>query len=221
MVRMFDVAQRADVSVSTVSHVINGTRFVGDETRAAVLAAIRETGYNRFPVHRAAAANRTRLIGLVISAISNIYFADIVRAIETDLRGRGYVLLLTETHENARLEIDIVQALHERCVDGILLAPVTDEPSKSLEYLQEMGIPCVLVDRCVSDRFDRVGTENVKAVARLTSHLAEKRHKRIALISGKPGVRTTEERIQGYCDAMSSYGLQELIESGESQADGA
>ena len=126
MTTMADVARRAQVSVSTVSHVINGTRKVADETRAGVLGAIQELGYTPNTVARSLATASTRSIGLAISAISNPYFTNLVHVIEAKLSEFGYMLLLAEPHEDADRELRVVRALHERRVDGMLIAPGAD-----------------------------------------------------------------------------------------------
>ncbi|WP_231336371.1 LacI family DNA-binding transcriptional regulator [Actinomadura graeca] len=221
---MADVARKAGVSISTVSHVINGTRFVADATRDRVLQAIRQTGYSHNTLARSLATASTNSIGIAISAISNFYFANIVTQIETNLREAGYTLLLTETHEDPDLELEVVQALHQRRVDGLLLAPTTDQDNRALSYLQDLDVPTVLVDRFSPDDFDQVGTENIEATAHLVEHISGHGHKAIGMISGVPGVRTTEERLQGYYQGLERSGIPadpELVAIGYSNAEGA
>lgn len=148
MVTMADVARQAGVSVSTVSHIVNGTRFVKEDTAQRVLAAIRETGYTPNTLARSLATQNTKTIGLAISAISNFYFADIVAAMESAARAAGYTLLLVDTHDDADEELQVIQALHQRRVDGIIYAASTDASGAALRYLAELSVPTVLVDRC-------------------------------------------------------------------------
>src|SRR3954447_12515883 len=157
MATMADVARQAGVSITTVSHVINGTRFVADDTRQKVLAAVEDTGYMHNTVARSLVTSSTKSIGLAVSAISNFYFADLVTALESQVRQAGYTLLLIDTHDDPDEELRVVQSLHQRRVDGILLATEARGPgSPSLRYLDELNIPTVLVDRCASPRFDQV-----------------------------------------------------------------
>lgn len=224
MVTMADVARVAGVSVSTVSHVINGTRFVKEETRRLVLAAIRQTGYVHNTVARSLVTANTQTLGLAISAISNFYFADVISAIETSVRAAGYTLLLADTHDDPDEELRVVQALHQRRVDGVLLAPATGERGAALRYLQDLDVPTVLVDRCASSQFDQVGSENQAATARLARHLAEIGHTRIGMVSGLPRLRTTIERVSGYANGLEHSGLdpdERLVASGHSSAGGA
>lgn len=207
MVTMADVARQAGVSVSTVSHIVNGTRFVKEDTKERVLAAIREIGYTPNSLARSLATQTTKTIGLAISAISNFYFADIVAAMESAARAAGYTLLLVDTHDDPAEELQVIQALHQRRVDGIIYAPSTDASGAALRYLAELSVPTVLVDRCAWSRFDQIGTENIRATTRLTTHLAERGHRRIGLICGRPQVRTFAERAEGHRAGLVEAGL--------------
>jgi LacI family transcriptional regulator len=224
MVTMADVARQAGISVSTVSHVINGTRFVKEETRQAVFDAIKQTGYIHNTIAKSLVSGSTQTIGLAISAITNYYFADIVAGIESQTSKAGYTLLLADTHDDPDKELHVVQALHQRRVDGVLLAPSTGADGAALRYLADLGVPAVLVDRCADARFDQVGAENVEALAILSGHLAEQGHTRIALISGRTGLVSTDERLEGYRLGLERHGLAadpRLIVAGNSNADDA
>lgn len=222
MANMKDVAELAGVSVSTVSHIINGTRFVKEDTKDRVMEAIRQTGYIHNTIARSLVTSSTQTVGLAISAISNFYFADIIAAIESSARAAGFTLLLADTHDDPEEELRVVQALHQRRVDGVLLATAGDAEAESLHYLHDLGVPTVLVDRCASERFDQVGTENVEPTATLTAHLAEHGHERVALIGGRDRLRTTIERERGWRLGLQRRGLSPdplLVASGQSSAD--
>ncbi len=224
MATMADVARRAGVSISTVSHVVNGTRLVKSSTREAVLGAIQETGYTHNAVARSLVTASTKTVGLAICGISNFYFANIIAAIEQAMGRAGYTLLLTDTHDDPKLEFEVVEALHQRRVDGLFIAPVAGRDSVTLHHLLRLGVPTVLVDRFASDRFDQVGTENRDAMAGLVRHMAKLGHHRIGMISGIPGLQTTEERVDGYRDGLEAAGLEfdpALAQSGYSHADPA
>lgn len=224
MATMADVARRAGVSVSTVSHVVNGTRFVKDATRRRVMDAIRATGYAPNTIARSLVTASTRSLGLAISAISNFYFTDLVSAIESSARAAGYMLLLADTHDDPAEELRVVQALHQRRVDGVLLAPATGARGAALRYLTDLGVPAVLVDRCASARFDQVGTENAGPTARLVAHLAGHGHTRIGLVAGLAKLHTSAERRRGYRAGLRAVGLPYdpgLVADGGSHADRA
>ncbi|MFG2832902.1 LacI family DNA-binding transcriptional regulator [Streptomyces sp. NPDC048434] len=221
MATMADVARQAGVSVSTVSHVINGTRFVKDETREQVLEAMRSSGYIPNTIARSLVTASTRTIGLAVSAVTNFHFADMVSAIDATARAAGYTLLIADTHDDPAEELRVVQNLHQRRVDGLLLATAAGARGAALRYLKDTGLPTVLIDRCASTSFDQIGTANVESTARLVDHLADLGHTRIGMIAGRRGVRTSSERVRGWQRGMARQGLdagQELVVSGHSHA---
>jgi len=204
---MGDVAKRAGVSVSTVSHVLNGTRKVDPATALAVKAAIAEAGYTPNNLARALARSRTNTIGVAISAVSNHYFTDIVRAIENEAARHHLMIFLADTRDDAEHELRIVKALHQRRVDGIILAPAADPEQRVLHYLKKNQLPAVLIDRFVSDEFDQVGVENALPMAEVVRHMAGHGHRRIGFISGLPGLTTSDERLAGYLEGLQQCGL--------------
>jgi LacI family transcriptional regulator len=222
VVTMADVARLAGVSVTTVSHVINGTRPASQRTRDRVLAAIDRTGYRPNTIARALARGGTQSLGLAISGLSNPYFMDVVAAVEQAAGRAGHTLLLGDTREDPEHELRIVRALAERQVDGMLLAPTVGAVEHALPYLEAQGVPTVLLDRFVDAGLDQVGCDNEQPTARLVEHLIAKGHTRIAMAIGIPGLSTTDERVRGYRMALEQGGLgfdPALVAEGGSQRD--
>lgn len=203
---MADVARLAGVSVATVSHVLNGTRPVRPRTRDLVLAAVRRANYTPNTVARSLATARTTTIGLALSAISNPYFGDLLRSVEDSAATAGYTLLLADPREEPDYELTVVRRLQHRRVDGLILAP-SARPEEALRFLAAHQVPTVLVDRLIDAPLDQVGSENVGPVADLVAHLAERGHRRIALVAGHPGLATTLERLDGYRLGLRRAGL--------------
>ncbi len=202
-----DVARRAGVSVSTVSHVINGTRFVSPETKALVQSSIESLGFVPNAVARSLARASTKTIGVAVSTSTNSYFMDVVCAIEQACGELGQMVFLADTKDDPEIELKVVKALHQRRVDGIILAPSADPKRAAIRYLKENQVPCVLVDRLLDEELDQVGVTNESSMRNLTEHLIGLGHKRIAYVAGQPGFRTTQERIDGYKAALRSHGL--------------
>ncbi|MEV1084552.1 LacI family DNA-binding transcriptional regulator [Streptomyces sp. NPDC050211] len=227
MPTMADVARSAGVSVATVSHVLNDTRPVLPHTRQAVLDAIEELGYTPNTLARSLVTSRTRSIGLAVSAISNPYFTEILQGVEAGALEHGYSLLIADPHDDPGHERKVVQLLHERRVDGMIVAPSAD-PRELLAYLDRHAVPTVLLDRVVdadgAPRFDQVCAESAAPTTRLVSHLAELGHRRIGLVAGLPGLSTTAERITGYRHGLAAAGLpydERLVVHGDSESAGA
>jgi LacI family transcriptional regulator len=228
MPTMADVARTAGVSVATVSHVLNGTRPVLPHTRQAVLDAIDELGYTPNTLARSLVTSRTRSIGLAVSAISNPYFTEILQGVEASALEHGYSLLIADPHEDPEHERKVVQLLHERRVDGMIVAPSAD-PRELVSYLRRHDVPAVFLDRVVDDRaegsqrFDQVCAESAEPMTRLVTHLAGLGHRRIGLVAGRPGLSTTGERITGYRHGLAAAGLpfqERLLVHGDSEQAG-
>lgn len=217
MATMDDVARAAQVSVSTVSHVINGTRKVHIETAQKVEQAIAALGYIPNTLARSLARSATSTIGVAIPALSNHYFAETVQAIDTECAKHGLMMLLTDTHDDPAQELRVIQSLHQRRVDGIIFAPSSDPQELALNYLKANQVPTVLVDRLHGQDFDQVGVENVQSTAEMIKHLIEHGHRRIGFLSGTPEISTSAERLHGYRVALERAGISfedSLVECG-------
>ncbi|MEV7243494.1 LacI family DNA-binding transcriptional regulator [Streptomyces sp. NPDC093248] len=236
MPTMADVARSAGVSVATVSHVLNGTRPVLPHTRQAVLDAVDALGYTPNTLARSLVTSRTRSIGLAVSAISNPYFTEILQGVEAAALAAGYGLLVADPHDDPAHERKVVQLLHERRVDGVIVAP-SARPRDLVAYLGRHAVPAVFLDRALPagdpsagdpahgrSPFDQVCAENTGPMADLVGHLAGLGHRRIGLVAGLPGLSTTEERVAGYRQALAAAGLpfaEGLVVSGHSEPAGA
>jgi LacI family transcriptional regulator len=207
MSTIVDVARRAGVSVSTVSHVVNGTRRVNADTAQLVEEAIAFVGFRPNALARSLKRASTDSVGIAMSVISNPYFSDIVCAIEAECARLGLMVFLSDTQDDPAQELRVVQGLHQRRVDGIILAPSADPEGRALAYLEASRIPFVLVDRLLSPRFDQVGVQNRSAMQLLVAHLIEHGHKRIAFVAGQSGFSTARERAQGYKAALKAADL--------------
>ncbi|MPY49113.1 LacI family DNA-binding transcriptional regulator [Streptomyces acidicola] len=227
MATMVDVAQHAGVSVATVSHVLNNTRAVRPRTRQLVLDAIEALGYTPNTLARSLVTSRTRSIGLAVSAVSNPYFTEILQGVEAGALEHGYSLLIADPHDDPEHERKVVQLLHERRVDGMIVAP-SARPEGLLDHLRRHDVPTVFLDRLVTApegdpfRFDQVCTENTEPMAQLVRHLAGLGHRRIGLVAGLSGLSTTDERTTGYRLGLRTAGLpydEWLVARGDSDAE--
>jgi LacI family transcriptional regulator len=223
MATVHDVARRAGVSTSTVSHVVNGTRFVSDELRERVLAAMRELDYTPNAAARMLSLKRSRTIGLIVSDIRNPFFASVARGVEDVAQEQGYTLVLCNSDENADREAACLTALESRAVDGVLLASA-GAADEHLSRLVRAGFPIVLVDRDLPELgAPAVVLDNEGAAYNAVRHLIAGGHRRIAMLSGRASISTTTERIAGYRRALREAGLEvdeRLIVSGASTSEG-
>ncbi len=220
---MTEVARRAGVSISTVSHIVNGTRPVSEVTRAAVVQAMEELGYQHQPIARSLGAGSNRSVGLAITVASNPYWIDVVSGIEEAAIRAGLDLIMVDTHDDPRHEARVVAKLLAHHVDGLILAPSAGWRGQVLPLLRERPIPTVLIDRLDPIRLDQVGVHNTEAAAQAVEHLAQHGHTRIGMVAGLDGLSTTVERIEGYVLAHRRLGLPidpGLVVAGCSSTDG-
>ncbi|TKJ47751.1 LacI family transcriptional regulator [Candidatus Aerophobetes bacterium Ae_b3a] len=202
-----DVAKEAKVSVATVSHVINKTRFVSEFTRQKVLKTMARLHYQPDGIAQSLRSKRTNTIGLIISDIANSFYPEVVRAIEKEMVKKGYSIILTDTDDNIEKEKKLVTLLFNRRVDGFIIVTAGEE-KEHIEFLLQRDIPVVLLDRRISGlKLDAVLVDNRGGTKKLIQHLINLGHKRIAIITGSLNVFTGKERLNGYLEALKEHSL--------------
>ncbi|MEV5963487.1 LacI family DNA-binding transcriptional regulator [Kribbella sp. NPDC051952] len=208
MVTMTEVAHAAGVSVSTVSHVVNGTRLVAPKTRERVQHAMRILGYQQHPTARSLAAGSNRTIGLALTAASNPYWADLIQGIDGEATRAGLNLIMVDTRDDARHEAVAIANLLAHHIEGLVIAPAVGWRDLTLPLLRDHPIPYVVVDRIDPDlRVDQVGVENEAATAAVIDHLISLGHTRIGMLTGISGLSTSSERLRGYHLAHQRAGV--------------
>ncbi len=206
MATIRDVAERAGVSVATVSHVLNGTRKVADQTACRVRTAMDELDYHPDASAQSLRRRTTKVVGVLVSDIANPFFAAVVRGAEAKAREEGYSLLIGNTGESPEDEEIYLQLLRRKRVDGVLVAPTGNcEP---IERMVRRGTRVVLIDRKLPGiEAPAVLSENRAGGHHATDYLLAQGHRRIGIILGLPEASTTTERLSGYKDALASYGV--------------
>jgi LacI family transcriptional regulator len=208
MVVVRDVAQRARVSTSTVSHVLNRTRYVSDELRERVLAAMQDLDYQPNAAARSLTLKRTNTIGLIVPDIRNPFFASVARGVEDVAQHLGYTVVLCNCDEDAAKESACLRALQTRQVDGLLVSS-EGAADAHLARLVRAGLPIVLVDRELPDlHAPAVVLDNAAGAHAAVRHLLSRGHRRIAMLTGRPSISTGAERIAGYRRALNEAGLE-------------
>lgn len=211
-----EVAEKAGVSISTVSRVINDQPGIGDETRTRVLAIAQEMQFTPNAAAQNLATKRTRNIGLITykwSAPSRFVASSLDSVGINDVCQRlGYHLLTTIVDNDAMENPRQLPMVRENRVDGLILAGPAIKPSFILD-LHNNGLPIVLLDnRLRGTDIDCVLHENVESVYRLTQHLIrEHQHKTIVFLSGPEGWLSSQERIAGYERALAEASLEPHI----------
>jgi LacI family transcriptional regulator, galactose operon repressor len=201
-VRLDEVAADAGVSKATVSMVLNNNPLVADATRARVWESIRTTGY---VYNRAAASLRkqqSNAIGMIVTTLTNPYFAEVVESMQASLDSLGLDVLLGVSADDPERQLRLLKNMAGRRVDGIVMVPAQDTVGAEVDAL---GIPTVLMTRRLADSSaDYVGGDNVSGSERITQHLISVHGaKRLAFFGGAVRSSGREERLRGFLEACS------------------
>jgi LacI family transcriptional regulator len=207
MVSIREVARTAGVSVTTVSHALNRTRFVSDDTRSRIEQAVRSLGYVPSAVARSLKHNATRTLGVLVPNSSNPYFAEIIRSVERHCHTEGYNLVLCNSDDDIQRQAVHLRVLAERRVDGLVLVAAGDDAHVS-EALAELPLPVVLVDREIdgAGNADLVECDHAGGAELATRHLLELGHTRTVCIGGPKSLRPSQQREAGWRRALAAAG---------------
>ena len=204
-----DIADRVGVHPSTVSRVLRGkeTLPVTEEMRQRILAVAKELNYQPNHLARAFRLKKTQTVGLIIPDISNPFFSGIARSIEIASYQADYNLVVCNTDEEQVKEIQMVNMLLNRGVDGLIIAPVQD-CYQHIQKLCERNFPLVLIDRYFKDiETNAVISDNEEAAFNAVSFLARAGLHRIGFISGRKNIYTIIARLIGYKKAINKHHL--------------
>lgn len=193
-----DVSEKAGVSKSTASLVVRGSTRISEATRERVLSAMNDLGY----VYNRQAAmmrqSKSFTIGLVVTEIRNPYFAELTMVIEEAIHAGGYQLFVGYSRDDIDRQQELVEAMVQRQVDGLLILPASGSQHSQLEsVLVQTGVPTVQVARFFTPTFDYVGADNVSAGARLAEHVMSLGVTSAVLVGGPIESSARNERIQG------------------------
>lgn len=206
MATIKDVAQRAQVSTSTVSRVLSGKVFVDEQTRGRVLAAMEALDYRPNPLARALREKRTNTFALLVPGIENQIWPLVARGVENVARKNDYSVILCNTDNDIKVEQQYLTRLQRRWVDGIIIAPAQDD-EPYLHQLEESGFPVVQVIRGLESGMDSVIIDNFRIAYDAVEYLYKTGHRHIAIASGRQELNIYRRRLEGYRKALQDLGL--------------
>jgi LacI family transcriptional regulator len=225
MATIKEVARRARVSVGTVSNVLSGAIPVSERLKQRVLDVVRELDYHPNHVARSLKLRQTKMLGLVVSDITNPFFPQMVRGAEDAAWKHNYILITFNSDDRQDRERQLLSALRTRRVDGILLvAAATEGDLSHIQSVMEAGIPIVAVDRALKALpVDSLTVDNVAGAQECVHHLIECGHRRIGIITGPPHLPVARDRLEGYQRALAAASLPfdpALVRDGGFRAEG-
>jgi LacI family transcriptional regulator len=202
-----EIADRAGVSIATVSRVLNGRGDVADETRELVSRIIRENGYTANRSARGLSAGRTGLAGVLVPLVYPAYFAGILAGAAEALSEQGLQIVLSPTGGEHEREVSLLDRLHGLTDGALIILP--EESNEELERLLDDGYRFVVVDPLMplDARIPSVSAAHTSGADQAMRHLLELGHRRIAQITGPRGWVATEDRRRGYRAALAAAGI--------------
>ena len=203
--KITDVAQKANVSISTVSHVLNHTRFVSEETRKKVMDAVEELGYSPDASGRTFRTGKKMMIGLVVPDITNSVFAALIEDVDDVISKQGYNLVISNTRDCLKMEKQALRNLASGVVDGIVIAS-TSEDFQTIKRQIPDKFPMIFMDRVLPDRnYDSVILDCQEATAKMLEEMIQNGFRKIGFLVGLPQISPTYERVKVYQQILKQY----------------
>ncbi|MDN4639981.1 LacI family DNA-binding transcriptional regulator [Agreia sp. PsM10] len=200
-----DVAQRAGVSVGTVSNVLNHPEKVSPASAERVQRAIDELGFIRNDAARQLRNGRSRTIGMVVLDVRNPFFTDLARGAEDEASRSGLTVTLGNSDEDPTREATYLDLFEQQRVYGVVISAYADI-SERLSRLKKRGIPAVLVDRSSSDgAFSSVSIDDLAGGRLAVEHLISLGRTRLAFVGGPMGIRQVADRLEGARAAVAAH----------------
>jgi len=206
MVTAKDVAHKAGVSITTVSHVVNETRFVSEDLRTRVYQAMEELKYRPNAVARSLRCQKTHNIAIIVPDIAYPFLAELARGVEDEAFKQGYNSIVCESNTDAEREAACIELMQSKRVDGIVFVG-TGESSQHIQSLIAQNIPVVVCNRDFGLPVDTVIADNVASGYQATQHLIQSGHRRIGCIAGPRQLYVSVQRVEGYRQALQAQDL--------------
>ncbi|SFJ64137.1 transcriptional regulator, LacI family [Halobacillus dabanensis] len=206
MATIEDVAKLAGLSRTTVSRVINNQPYVTDEKRQRIIQAMNDLGYVPNSSARRLRSQRTETIAVLLPRLTNPFFGNLIEAIEEKASEWGYQVIVCQTHDSKKKEMDYLQLLKTKQVDGMIMASLVNE-WKDVEPNLESG-PIVFCNEYMDEScIPMIHMDHKQAAYEATSHLLNEGCRQIAYVSGGPESHLSRKRKEGFIEAIEQHGL--------------
>jgi LacI family transcriptional regulator len=203
---MKEVAKKAGVSTATVSAVINESKYVSDQLKARVNAAIQELNYRPNRNAQGLRAKKTNLIGVTVTELTNPFYPLMVKGVEDVAHEHGYNMMLAATADDQAKELNLVEAMVDQGVEGVVLSTVDDKVTRSIDFLEKEDIPYVLINRTFPGYTGNLICVDSYEVGKIaTEYLISLGHRKIGFFGGDRN--NSWERQRGYMDVITHYNL--------------
>lgn len=209
MATIKDVARLANVSVSTVSRAISGKARVEPETKERIMRAVELLGYRPNSIARDLKEGRSHTIALILPDLSNPFYPRIVKSVQDAALANGMSLILIDAEEDPQREIQGIEDMRNRNVDGIAIVPTGTGSLSNILQTRLSGMPCVIINRTYDVNVDCVSNDNFYGAYEMTKHLIKNGHTRISALFRSFHHSIYQERYNGCMRALREYGLEQ------------
>ena len=211
-----DVARHANVSISTVSNVLNGTKAVSPILQQRVLQAVNELHYEVNMVARGLKSGKTNTIAVVVSSITSVFFPPLLKSIQTAAAKQDYTVSVFGTSGDLKREQNYIQTLKSQWIDGILLSSCVDtSDADTAEYIESLSslnvnghpIPLICLESVIGSKLDAVVVDDEEGLKTATEHLISLGRRHIAYIAAPISFSMGKSRRKGYLDALALHNI--------------
>ena len=202
-----DIARKAGVAHTTVSRALRGSPLIAADTTRRILEIAREMGYNPSAAARSLKTHRSKVIGVIVSNIDDPFFSEILQGIEEVTQVSGYSVFMSASQRDPERERLIVQTMTEHRIDGLIICSTSFSPRQS-GHISQNGIPIVVINnQSAEDYRFSIYHDDVDGSRKLTRHLIDLGHRRIAYLGNLLSGRSTQDRLRGFQQEMHAAGL--------------
>jgi LacI family transcriptional regulator len=207
-VNLKQLAEKLNLSVSTVSKAFRDSYDISPETKQRILSLARQLNYQPNPLASSLRTQKSKTVAVIVPEIANNFFTLAINGIEAIARSQGYHVLIYITHEDHESEVAFTQLLHSGRVDGIIMSIAQNTTDYShLDNLRERGLPVVFFDRVYDNNMPCVTTNDYESGYMATEHLIKKGCKKIAHLCFSEKLSISQKRKEGYIQALKAHGL--------------
>lgn len=220
-----DIARKLNITASTVSRALNNNLKISEATKQLVQNTAKELGYQPNNIAAALRNGKSHIIGIIVPTADRTFFASVVRGIEEVANKNDYEVIVSHSYDNLKTEVQKVDALLSARVDGII-ASIGKNTNKFSHFQKvvEKGMPLLLFDRTTDElEVNQVVIDDRLGAYKVTEHLIQQGCKRIAHFTSPLKINIYKERLRGYTEALSDYGIpleQELVMENDMQVEG-
>ncbi len=207
---IYDIAKQLDIAAATVSRALNYNPKISKKTSKLVLETAEKMNYKKNNLALALQSGKSNTVGVIVPRINTNFFSSVITGIEEELRPEGYRVIICQTHEDEKMEIENINALLNAQVDGILMSisNVTEENSRIIQKIIQKNTPLVFFDRKLNaDGINSVTINDFEGAYLATQQLIKEGCDKIAHLSGNQSLQLYEDRFLGYKKALEDNGL--------------